>query len=957
MLKNMIVSLLIFGWLSIAGLAQEIVIENASVISTGNKTTLAIDYAGAGKIQFFAVQEDDSLVVDLPGVLSKVDFSTIHFDQVKAVKQSALDPDSQRGISVRFKLAENVEYHFFDGDAGSMILFFSTVNPEPGSSQQAAEDSASDEMETASNSRDASVSGSQETVYAYGTTQKVLQGREGDKDLNSVDIVVQSSGIQLEINADGLERYKYFYLTGPDRYVLDLYGVNCRLDEDEYRFDSSYVERIRVKQNQVHPEPITRIVLDLKQPVEVLLNEDSTQLLATIGEVQPLEHAAGSTLAEHQSVSVAELDTPAVEQETMSETVALETAPVPEPVQETLPVSSLTDPVIDSQTEVVTQQTTPVASEHGTQEREEMMAPEVVDVEQSENDTQSVAVTQVNQESALPAVSFSEETVKEAEEVKPDASPVVTTQYEEQADPALKTEEPKKGHQLPFIIATDLDEELESFIRDEKRTFYSEMKDTKPLKPQNNHIVVTNNTINAAMDLTESNALQEEDELKSSFESSSLFVEEQEAASSDMIVGNTSKYRGFEIQGIDVVDVNVTDLLRFFADQVGFNLYVDPSVKNLKATYKFSNIPWDQAMEIILRNAGLDYQYDNGVLRVATTEKFREEAEAARQLRIEQELSVPPETYTFHLSYAKVSEISPIVQQYLSPRGSLLMDERTNTLIIEDIPKKIIAIRSLINKLDTQVPQVIIESRVVETTKRFIRELGVQWGLSGLYAPEYGTQTGMTFPSRVTVGGPKLGTRTNGVEGGYAVNFPIIAEDPAGFGFSLGNILDTFKLDLSLQMIEEDGLGQIISAPKVTTQNNKTALIQNGQRIPVQTVQRGTITVRYINAVLELEVTPHITSDKTIIMDLVVDKSEPDFTRDVLGNPIINIRKAETRVLVKDGGTAVIGGIYVMNEQERSSGIPGLKKVPYIRRLFGSESMEVTNQELLIFVTPRIVKY
>jgi type IV pilus assembly protein PilQ len=284
------------------------------------------------------------------------------------------------------------------------------------------------------------------------------------------------------------------------------------------------------------------------------------------------------------------------------------------------------------------------------------------------------------------------------------------------------------------------------------------------------------------------------------------------------------------------------------------------------------------------------------------------------------------------------------------------MDERTNTLIIADIPQKIVEVRTLINRLDQMISQVTIEARIVETTTRFLRELGIQWGLTAQYTPEMGTDTGLRFPNRVNLGGPTVDQpRTvNSPVGGYAVNFPIVAENPSGFGLTLGNFLDNFKLDISLQLLEQEGQGQIISSPKITTQNNRTALIRNGQRIPIQTIQRGTVTTKFVDAVLELQVTPHITADETIIMDLVVDKSEPDFTRaaGAGGNPIINVSRAETQVLVKNGGTAVIGGIFALNEQHTESGIPKLRRVPFLKRLFGSEQKQYTNQELLIFVTP-----
>ncbi len=522
-----------------------------------------------------------------------------------------------------------------------------------------------------------------------------------------------------------------------------------------------------------------------------------------------------------------------------------------------------------------------------------------------------------------------------------------------------ETDDLERAPTPKFEAASDIDREMQEFLDNgQDKTFYGMMQGMRSNRKVSDQIIVTNDRIEQSkMSLGESRSMQEQDLDEPDF--AELFRDE--AASDDpyeTIAGGEQQYRGFELSIIDVKDANVVDLLRFIADQVGINLFVDQSVGEIKATYRFRNIPWDQALDIILANANLDKQFRNGVLRVATTQKFREEEEAKALLREQRELSVPVETVTVPLNYADAAEVLPIVEEYLSPRGTILMDERTNLLIIEDIPKKIVAIRALLKRLDKMIAQVTIEARIVETTKRFLKELGIQWGLSANYSPELGTDTGVDFPNRLGLGGPTIGSQSpGGLQGGYAVNFPVVAENPSGIGLTLGNFLDNFKLDISLQMLESEGYGQIVSSPKITTQNNKTALIKNGQRIPIQTIQRGTVTTRFIDAVLELQVTPHITSDETIIMDLVVDKSEPDFTREVEGNPVINIRRAETKVLVKNGGTAVIGGIFTLNESNTEVGIPGLRKVPILKRLFSRELQQYENQELLIFVTPRIVKY
>lgn len=514
------------------------------------------------------------------------------------------------------------------------------------------------------------------------------------------------------------------------------------------------------------------------------------------------------------------------------------------------------------------------------------------------------------------------------------------------------------SQESPFVMASDIDLEMEDALKETRKneSLYHQMKGIKSNRRHADKVRITNDRIAASKVLAESSNMQDEGE---DGEFDDLFEEEEDPFQS--VGEEVPKYRGFEIM-IDIRDQPVLDLLRFLADEVGFNLYVDSSVEEITATYKFRNIPWDQALDIILTNANLAKEFRNGVLRVATTEQFKKEELARAELRQQRELSVPTDTVTVDLNYARARDIVPIVTEYLSPRGSIIRDDRTNILIIRDIPKYMVDIRTLINRLDKRIPQVSIEARIVETTTRFLRELGIQWGLTAQYSPETGTDTGVDFPHRVTLGGPTIGLPRNfvtGPEGGYAVNLPAVSENVSGFGLTLGNFLDNFKLDVSMQMLETEGQGQIISSPKVTTQNNRTAVITNGQRVPIQTIQRGTVTTRYIDAVLELQVTPQITADETIIMDLIVDKSEPDFTRasGAGGNPIINVSRAETQVLVKNGGTAVIGGIFSLNEQVSEQGLPGLRKIPVLKRMFASENKQYNNQELLIFVTPKIVKY
>ncbi len=421
------------------------------------------------------------------------------------------------------------------------------------------------------------------------------------------------------------------------------------------------------------------------------------------------------------------------------------------------------------------------------------------------------------------------------------------------------------------------------------------------------------------------------------------------------IEGGQRKYVGEKIGLIDIKDIDIRDLLRYIADFAGLNLIVDSSVSGT-ATYRFKDIPWDQALDIILKDKGLGSELSNGVLRVATLEKFKKEAEERRKLKEEKELSVDTQTIAKSLSYAKATETAKILKEFLSKRGTLLVDERTNTLIITDIPKKIPPILEMIDLLDRANTQVLIEARIVETKKVFAKEIGVQWGFTGIYDSSLGTQTGMSFPNTIRIGGTVDPTTGNlGEIGGYAVNLPAL-NATSSLGLVLGNVLGSFSLDMVLSAMENEGLGRILSRPHVVAQNNKTAVIESGARIPIQTIQNNTVTVKYINASLKLEVTPQITAEGTIIMDLVVKKEEPDWTHTVQGNPTIITRNAETQVLVKDGGTTVIGGIFQVNDQNSNDYVPGLYKIPLLSWLFRHKLESSENNELLIFITPKIVK-
>lgn len=393
-------------------------------------------------------------------------------------------------------------------------------------------------------------------------------------------------------------------------------------------------------------------------------------------------------------------------------------------------------------------------------------------------------------------------------------------------------------------------------------------------------------------------------------------------------------------------DNDIRDVLRTISNLTGLNIVVDPEVQG-RVTIDLEEVPWDQALELMLKVNGLSYQLDGNVMRIGTVNRLKSEEEARRRLMEEKELSQPQETYVMTLSYAKAEAVLPLVQEMLSKRGNVITDARTNKLIIQDIHDYLQRAISLVEKVDIPNEQVVIEARIVETTKNFSRQLGIRWGFLGQADAAHGNELGYQFPYDGSIaGGVGLGVPSNGVGGG-----PLLA-------LALGDILDSFNLDIALSAAEAEGIAKIVSSPKVATETNFAAKIQSGVQIPIQTSANNTTTVSYIDATLSLEVTPQITAQGTIIMDIKVQKRAPLPALTVTGgtNVPLSTREATTRLLVKDGGTAVIGGIYEIADNDGENRVPGLGSLPFIGHLFKNSSTSKKHDELLIFITPRIVK-
>lgn len=406
-------------------------------------------------------------------------------------------------------------------------------------------------------------------------------------------------------------------------------------------------------------------------------------------------------------------------------------------------------------------------------------------------------------------------------------------------------------------------------------------------------------------------------------------------------------------------DIDVHNLLRIIAEISKKNIVVGDDVAG-KITVRLRNVPWDQALELVLRSKGLGKEEFGNIVRVAPLATLESEARQRAERKKNERLSRDVAVALVPVNYATASEMSSKVKDVLTERGTVSVDTRTNTLIVRDLPENMGKVRSMVASLDLQTPQVLIEGRIVEASTRFAREIGIQWGGQAAMSPGTGNPTGLLFPNSVAVtGGIPTGNAT-GVSGpaNYAVSLPVGAGDGSGgaLGMVFGSVGGAAVLNLRLSALEANGSVKTISAPKVTTMDNAAANISQGVSIPFQSVSAAGANTSFVEARLSLQVTPHITQDGSVLMSIHAQNNQPDpANAGANGQPGIARKEATTTVLVKDGETTVIGGIYVRTGSSNQAGLPILSKIPVIGFFFRNYRESETKNELLIFITPRIL--
>jgi type IV pilus assembly protein PilQ len=426
------------------------------------------------------------------------------------------------------------------------------------------------------------------------------------------------------------------------------------------------------------------------------------------------------------------------------------------------------------------------------------------------------------------------------------------------------------------------------------------------------------------------------------------------------------RYSGRRID-LDFKDADIHNILRLLSEVGGVNVVTADNVGGT-VTIRMRDVPWDQALDVILEAKGLGMVRQGNLLRVAPLAQLEQEREAAIARQKQQQQLAPLETRLVPVSYATAQELQPRVRELLTERGSVSVDSRTNMLIVRDIVGQLDQVEDLVRSLDTQTPQVLIESRIVEASSTYSRDIGIQWGGAAVMSSTTGNPTGLRFPSDIGIAGgvpvgqaptqglsPFTGTVTNP---NFAVNLPAVTGAGSGgaLGLTMGSLSGAVNLNVRLSAAEAAGSVRIISSPRVLTLDNNEASISQGTLIPFSQVSAQGVNTAFQEAKLELNVTPHVTSDGAVAMDVKITRNEPDFGRTgANGQPTILEREALTQLLVDDGDTAVIGGIYTRNTGRNVDQVPFFGDIPVLGVFFKRRRFREDRNELLIFLTPRIV--
>ncbi len=915
-------------------------IEYINVVGAGDR--VIIGASGPVKYTVFRLLGPPRLIVDMPKVDIEKVSQTIKVDNdfVKDITASSYGVEKDIGRIV-IVLKEGVDHEVKAGENSILVSLKKSGSSDDGNSAKASADAPS-VPEQPSNAGTAAASVNAVTVTDNPAPQAVVpasitnnadkvsaaenvpaaQAEPDSKKDNSTETLRQATKIVkietakdgkntiITIAADGaVGNYNSFELDAPSRIVIDIWGVDNSLGRDFVSLKDRYIKSVRIGN---YPDKV-RLVFDISRRIPPHAIRKSGDYIVMI---------LGEGAARMASLTSAEVD------------AAIKTA---EPA--TLRVASLENGV------------SKIAR------RSEGALPTPDSLKAAANEENPVA----KEAPAGPAAEEKTINVEGVDFKKIDASGRLTIRGSGKLDYTVKNTE--DGQTVIFdikgaTISADLSRTLDASKLNTgvlAISSYQEssgaVKNVRVLVKLKEKIDYDVNEVNGALNVD--------------FKPPASMLAAKGSENQSVSGEGKKEFTGKKID-LDMMDANISDVLRLLAEVSNLNIVTSDDVKGT-ISLRLKNVPWDQAFDIILKSKGLDMIKKGNVIMVAPEARIRQEKEAFLTSQKAQDKLEDLEIIFIPSNYASVSDLIPQVKGVLSERGIVTSDLRTNTLIVKDIKKGRDVAFSLVKKLDTAIPQVVIEARIVEAESNFLRDLGIQWGADFQSGGKPSTNTfgsttiaGQTPPgggSTPPVGVPAF-TPAHGVQD-FAVNLP--AQGSIGtlgaLGFILGKVgSNPAVLDLRISAGEQEGHLKTISRPKITTMDNKEAKIEQGESIPFATTSAAGTATTFVDASLSLTVTPHITPDGSVLMKIKASNNSIGSFKSATGEPSISKKESSTEVLVHDGETTVIGGIIISNKNTTDSGIPFLKDIPVLGWLFKSRSISDKQTELLIFITPTILK-
>jgi type IV pilus assembly protein PilQ len=710
--------------------------------------------------------------------------------------------------------------------------------------------------------------------------------------LSGVSVQVSDGKLVVTLAGNGSFTYETFALENPPRYVVDLPGVLLSMSQRAQDVKHASVSRVRVSQFKAGPEPVTRVVFDLASPSEPAAKASPSALALVFGSAS-VPVAVNASAAAPATVSAP----PAV--------VSASKAPEPQPaiVRAAPEKVAVTPPV-------------PAAASYEKHEIDDPKEPVVREGRAFDMTTSSAGSSAPGGAAVQMAAAAGES--KAATPPAP-AAPALPAAPVTVAASSPKSETPHLVQASPEVHEVKPPPAAPAAPA---RSVSAEPRRKKVVTAEDKALIEAAEAL-----LVQQEGSSRPHEIANPFEARTL--------------GSGDKQYTGEPITLNLKDADIKDTLQRFSELTQLNIVLDPDVRGT-VTVSLQDIPWDQALELILKINQLGYVLEGNIMRIASTSKLTQEENARLQFLQAQDKNRPLRTVLQKVSYANAQEMAATARKVMSPRGDIFIDTRSNTLVIKELPDYLPTVLDLIKNLDVASPQVMIEARIVEATRTFSNSIGVVWSFNGVADAAHGNTTGLVFPN----------------SGAVAGNVSLPSGAPQVLHLTLANVLDTFALDASLHAAESRGLVKVISTPKVQTQTGEEASIQSGFQIPVQTTVNNTTSVLYINATLRLDVTPQITNEGTVIMHLTIQKREPAAGINIASgqNIPLTTRDAKTRLMVRDGGTAVIGGIFKITTNDAQSMVPGLWKIPILGNLFRSRDQSENTDELMIFITPRIIR-